>query len=181
MMNFELQEAKLILSRTPDVLDSLLTGLPDAWLSNNEGPDTWSPFDVLGHLIHGEKTDWMARAKKCLARGEEKKFESFDRFAQFEESVGKTATDLLERFRELRGANLQFIDDLEIDEEKLKSIGIHPKFGEVTLRQLLSTWAAHDLNHIVQICRVMARQYHEEVGPCKQYMRVMQDVVPYEK
>ena len=181
MMNFDLQEARAILSRTPDVLDSLLRGLPDPWLSNNEGPDTWSPFDVLGHLIHGEKTDWIARAKKCLAEGEEKKFESFDRFAQFEESVGKTTVDLLARFRELRGANLQFIDELEIDEEKLKSIGIHPKFGEVTLRQLLSTWAAHDLNHIVQICRVMARQYHDEVGPWKQYMRVMQDVVPYEK
>ena len=181
MMNFDVQEARAVLSRTPDVLDSLLRGLPDAWLSNNEGPDTWSPFDVLGHLIHGEKTDWMARAKKCLAEGEEKKFESFDRFAQFEESVGKTTVDLLARFRELRGANLQFIDELEIDEEKLKSIGIHPKFGEVTLRQLLSTWAAHDLNHIVQICRVMARQYHDEVGPWKQYMRVMQDVVPYEK
>lgn len=143
-------------------------------------PDTWTPFDVLGHLLHGEKTDWIARARKCLAEGDEKRFEPFNRFAQFEESKGKTVSQLLSEFRQARTANLKALDELQLDEEKLGSIGIHPKFGDVTLRQLLSTWVAHDFDHIIQICRVMARQYQDEVGPWKQYMRVMQPLVEYE-
>lgn len=180
-MTYNLEEAKLILGRTPDVLQVLLQDLPEPWTSSNEGGDTWSPFDVVGHLIHGEKDDWITRARKCLAEGEEKKFDSFDRLAQFKESKGKTMSQLLDEFRKARTANLSALDELEVDDAKLKSIGIHPMFGEVTLRQLLSTWVAHDLDHIIQICRVMAKQYYDEVGPWKQYMRVMQDLVPYEE
>ena len=180
-MTYDLEEAKLILGRTPEVLRTLLQDLPEPWTSNNEGGDTWSPFDVVGHLIHGEKDDWITRARKCFAEGEEKKFDSFDRLAQFEESKGKTMSQLLNAFREARTANLKALDEIEVDDEKLNSIGIHPMFGEVTLRQLLSTWVAHDLDHIIQICRVMAKQYYDEVGPWKQYMRVMQDLVPYEE
>lgn len=180
MITFSLDEAKASLGQTPDILDALLRDRPEAWTTHNEGPDTWSPFDVIGHLLHGEKADWIARARKCLAEGEEKKFVPFDRLAQFEESRGKTLDQLLSEFRQARTANLRALDSLKLDEKKLDSIGIHPKFGEVTLRQLLSTWVAHDLDHIIQICRVMAVQYKDEVGPWKQYMRVMQPLLEYE-
>jgi len=136
---------------------------------------------VLGHLIHGEKTDWIARARKCLAQGDEKKFEKFDRFAQFEESKGKTMTQLLAEFRQARVANLKSLDEMNLTEADLESVGIHPSFGEVTLKQLLSTWVAHDLDHLIQISRVMAKQYYDEVGPWMRYMRVMQPLQRYEQ
>jgi hypothetical protein len=180
MIRYNVSEAKAMLRRTPEVLRTLLQDLPESWTSNNEGGETWSPFDVLGHLIHGEKTDWIERVRRCLAEGDDRRFRPFDRFAQFDESRGKSVADLLSEFRKVRDANLKLLDELDLGEDKLDSIGIHPKFGEVTLRQLLATWVAHDLDHITQICRVMAKQYYDEVGPWRNYMRVMQPLVDYE-
>lgn len=171
-MNFSIERSLEILSRTPDSLEVLLSGLNDVWISNNEGPDTWSPYDIVGHLVHGEKTDWMERTDIILNRND-KHFRPFDRFAQFTESKGKTLTDLLKEFKQLRMNNIKTLKSLNLNEEKLNLKGIHPKFGEVTLKQLLSTWTIHDLNHISQICRVMAKQYKEATGPWIEYLPIL--------
>jgi hypothetical protein len=170
---FDLGEATAILSRTPAALDALLRGLPDGWIAAHEGGDTWSPRDVVGHLIHGERTDWMARARIILADGEARPFDPFDRFAQFTESEGRTLADLLEDFASLRAANVRDLEALALTEADLDRRGRHPALGVVTLRQLLSTWVAHDLDHIVQIARVLARQYADAVGPWRAYLRVI--------
>ncbi len=164
-MNFNLTKSIEILERTPDVLKNLLSGLSDDWVMVNEGGETWSAYDVIGHLIHGEKTDWIERIEKTLGENEDKKFKSFDRFAQFTESKGKTLQQLLTEFAELRRKNLVTLKSKNITVDKLQLKGVHPKFGEVTLEQLLSTWTVHDLTHIAQITRVMAKQYKENVGP----------------
>jgi hypothetical protein len=164
-MNFNLTKSIEILERTPDVLKTLLSGLSDDWVMVNEGGETWSAYDVIGHLIHGEKTDWIERIEKTLGENEDKKFKSFDRFAQFTESKGKTLQQLLTEFAELRRKNLVTLKSKNITVDKLQLKGVHPKFGEVTLEQLLSTWTVHDLTHIAQITRVMAKQYKENVGP----------------
>jgi uncharacterized damage-inducible protein DinB len=174
-MEFSLEKSIPVLERTPAVLESLLKGLDQDWTHQNEGGDTWSPFDVLGHLVHGEMTDWPARINIILKPGGDKTFATFDRFAQFHESKGKTLQDLLAEFRRLRKANIEMLRGKNITEDMLRLTGIHPAFGTVTLQQLLSTWTAHDLQHIGQIVRVMARQYKENVGPWVQYMRVLQD------
>lgn len=171
-MEFELTEAIAILKRTPIALRSMLLGLSDKWTHENEGGETWSSFDVVGHLIHGERTDWITRAKIIL-RDVDKNFESFDRFAQFEESRGKELTELLEEFEKLRSANLKDLIQLDISEKDFEKTGIHPEFGEVTLKELLSTWVVHDLNHIAQISRVLAKQYKQEVGPWAKYIGVL--------
>ncbi|KXK49588.1 MAG: DinB superfamily protein [Chlorobi bacterium OLB5] len=171
-MNFSIERSLEILSRTPDSLEVLLSGLNDVWISNNEGPDTWSPYDIVGHLVHGEKTDWMERTDIILNR-KDKHFRPFDRFAQFTESKGKTLNDLLKEFKQLRMNNIKTLKSLNLNEEKLNLKGIHPKFGEVTLKQLLSTWTIHDLNHISQICRVMAKQYKEAAGPWIEYLPIL--------
>lgn len=173
MMKFSLNPAVEILSRTPAALKSLLTDLPDAWITATEGAGTWSPFDIVGHLIHGERTDWIPRAKIILEYGQSRPFEPFDRFAQFRESQGKTLVELLETFRVLREQNLQILGDLKLTEKHLALKGRHPDFGTVTLRQLLATWVVHDLNHISQIVRVMARQYGDEVGPWIEYLSIL--------
>ena len=173
-MNFDFNKSLQILERTPLVLDSLLTGLSDDWIFADEGDKTWSAFDVLGHLIHGEKTDWIARLNIILDDAGDKHFKPFDRFAQFEESKGKTMTMLLEEFKTLRASNIIILKKLAITPELLNKKAIHPSFGEVTLHNLLSTWVAHDLNHIAQIVRVMAHQYQEDVGPWKEYLRILQ-------
>lgn len=173
MMKFSLNPAVEILSRTPATLKSLLTDLPDEWVTANEGTETWSPFDIVGHLIHGERTDWIPRAKIILEYGQSRSFEPFDRFAQFRESQGKTLVELLETFRVLREQNLQILGDLKLTEKHLAMKGRHPDFGTVTLRQLLATWVVHDLNHISQIVRVMARQYGDEVGPWIEYLSIL--------
>ena len=170
---FALDDAAAILTRTPATLDALLRGLPDAWMSANEGADTWSPFDVIGHLIHGERTDWVPRAKMILEHGESRTFTPFDRFAQFAESEGRTLPSLLDEFAALRQQSLRDLAALKLTEADLDRRGRHPAFGVVTLRQLLSTWVAHDLDHIVQISRVLARQYSDEVGPWRAYLRVI--------
>jgi hypothetical protein len=172
-MEFDLEKSIEILSRTPDVLDTLLAGLNEEWTSNNEGEDTWSPYDVLGHLIHGENTDWVTRMEIILSDGLEKTFKPFDRFAQFEESKGKNLSQLLEEFKSVRKRNLEILESKNITIEDLSRKGIHPVFGEVTLQQLLATWTAHDLGHIGQIVRVMAKQYATEVGPWQEYLPIL--------
>ena len=172
-MRFELQAAKEILARTPATLDTLLRGLPDSWTLGNEGPETWSPFDVVGHLIHGETTDWIPRIGHVLRHGEWGTFEPFDRFAHIEISRGKSVDELLDSFRTLRKKNLDTLDSLQLTESQLALTGQHPDFGKITLGQLLSTWVVHDLGHIGQVVRAMAHQYSTEVGPWKAYLRVL--------
>lgn len=172
-MNFNLNNCIEILSRTPAVLDSLLGGLSDEWIHNNEGEATWSPFDIVGHLIHGDKTDWIPRMKVILSDGPDKKFDPFDRFAQFEASKGKNIRQLLDEFKALRKKNIEILKSKNLDAQDLSKTGIHPEFGEVRLEQLLATWTAHDLSHLSQITRVMARQYTREVGPWKQYLPIL--------
>ncbi len=172
-MKFELNRSCEILERTPSVLNELLYGLTDEWIMSNEGPETFSPFDVVGHLIHGEKTDWVARAKIILETGQARPFEPYDRFAQFEESRGKTLGQLLDEFAALRKENVKWLQSLELKEGDLERKGMHPSLGEVTLRNLLATWVVHDLTHIAQITRVMAKQYKEEMGPWPAFFRIL--------
>ena len=164
-MNFELNKTIEVLERAPKAINALLNGLSDDWIYANEGSDTWSPFDVVGHLIHGEKTDWLVRCKIILRNDTDSKFVEFDRFAQFENSKGKSIQELLSEFQQLRTHNIDALISLNISNEQLDWEGIHPEFGAVSLRQLLSTWTVHDLGHIAQISRVMAKQYKREVGP----------------
>ncbi len=172
-MEYNSEDAIAVLSRTPKVLNVLLRGLPEPWTHNNEGDETWSPFDVLGHLIHGEETDWIERLKIILEHGTSQPFEPFDRFAQAEKSRGKTLDDLLDTFTQLRTANLATLRGLDLKPSALDLKGQHPALGPVTARQLLATWVAHDLGHIAQITRVMAKQYGGQVGPWKQYLGVL--------
>ena len=169
---FSIPRSLEILERTPAVLRALLEGLSDHWTTHNEGGDTWSPYDVVGHLVHGERADWMVRVKKCLST-DDKAFAKFDRTAMFEESKGKGLPQLLNEFEALRRKNIAELRALEVNETQLDSIGIHPTFGEVKLRQLLATWAAHDLAHITQISRVMCKQYQEAVGPWREFISVL--------
>jgi hypothetical protein len=172
-MKFELDEGIEILARTPAVICTLLSGVSESWLLGNEGPDTWSPFDVVGHLIHGEKTDWIPRVRIILAREEPAGFEPFDRFAQEKDSVGKAIDDLLDEFEGLRRSNIAVLKGFELKRRDLDLEGKHPEFGTVTLKQLLATWVVHDLGHLVQVSRAMARQYEAEVGPWRQYLGVL--------
>lgn len=172
-MEFQLDKAITILRRTPNVLNGLLLNLPDDWVLPNEGPETWSPLDIVGHLIHGDEADWIPRARIILEHGPARAFEPFDRFAQFEKSKGKTLTALLERFAELRRGNLEELNGLGITPELLTKRGRHPDLGEVTLAQLLATWTVHDLSHISQITRVMCKQYGAAVGPWKEYLPIL--------
>ena len=172
-MEFNLAKSLQILERTPKVLEALLKDISDDWIKNNEGEETWSPYHIVGHLIYGEQTDWMIRTEIILNK-EDKKFILFDRFAQFKESEGKDIVQLLSEFCELRKNNLDKLKKLNLTDNDLDKTGIHPEFGDITLRQLLSTWTIHDLTHISQITRVMAKQYKEAVGPWTKYFRVLQ-------
>ena len=172
-MAFVLDEALAVLERSPAILRAWLDGLPEAWVRTNEGPDTWSPYDVVGHLIHGEETDWVPRTLIILREGESRPFEPFDRFAFAEQSEGKSLHQLLDDFEELRRRNLHTIRDLKLTDRHLALHGVHPDFGRVTLRELLATWVAHDLSHLAQIARVMARRYDAAVGPWKRYLGVL--------
>jgi hypothetical protein len=172
-VTFDLENGVAILERTPRVLNALLTDLPDAWTSPNEGPDTWSPVDVLGHLIDGELTDWMTRLHIILAQGVNRRFEPFDRFRHIERNKGRRLADLLPEFTQLRDKNLTELRALAITPAQLQLTGEHPAFGTVTLAQLLATWVAHDLGHIAQTTRVMAKQYRDAVGPWEAYLPVL--------
>ena len=172
-MEFELTHAVDILRRTPATLNSLLRDLPEPWPVQNEGPETWSPYDVIGHLIHGEEADWIPRAKIILEYGETRAFEPFDRVAMFEASKGKSLGELLDTFAQLRAENLRELQALNLTSDLLDKRGRHPELGVVTLRQLLSTWVIHDLGHIRQIARVMSKQYRDAVGPWKAYLSIL--------
>ena len=172
-MEFQLEPATEILRRTPSTLNSLLRGLSDPWLIQNEGPDTWSPFDIVGHLIHGEETDWIPRATVILDYGEARPFQPFDRFAMFEKSRGKTIAELLDTFEQLRSNNLAELTRLQLTPAMFERRGTHPELGRVTLKQLLATWVVHDLGHIAQAARVMAKNYKIEVGPWQAYLPIL--------
>jgi len=174
-MDYKLEHAIAILQRTPATLNSLLRDLPEPWLVQNEGPETWSPYDVIGHLIHGEQTDWIPRAKIILEHGETRAFEPFDRVAMFEESKGKSIVELLDTFAELRAESLRELQALNLTSEMLEKRGRHPALGVVTLKQLLSTWVVHDLGHIGQVVRVMSKQYGAAVGPWKAYLSILEE------
>ena len=171
--DFELEGSIESLRRTPAVLHAWLSERGDHWIRSNEGPETWSPYDVLGHLIHGERTDWIPRAKHILSGDAETPFQPFDRFAQFEESQGQTLEELLDTFQRLRSENVATVECFRLTEEELGLEGTHPALGTVTLRQLLAAWVVHDLTHLAQVARVMAHQLKEEVGPWRQYLRVL--------
>ena len=172
-MTFQLPDAISVLERTPRTFHALLAGLPDSWTRANEGPETFSPFDNLAHLIHGERTDWIPRARIILAQGDDRRFEPFDRFAHVRESEGKQLTALLDEFARLRSENLDALRSWDLTEAKLALEGEHPELGPVTLRQLLAAWVVHDLGHIAQTARVMAKQYREAVGPWRKYLPVL--------
>lgn len=172
-MQHNLQDSIALLARTPATLDAFLRDLPETWTLRNEGEKTWCAFDIIGHLIHGERTDWMPRAKMILQFGESKAFEPFDRLAQERESQGKSLAQLLDEFARLRSENLNDLRALNLKPEDLAQRGRHPELGVVTLSQLLATWAAHDLTHLHQISRVMAYQYREAVGPWSAYLGVL--------
>ncbi|HEX4575392.1 MAG TPA: DinB family protein [Gemmatimonadales bacterium] len=172
-MDFDLEKSIVVLERTPSVLRSLIAGLPPDWTSPNEGPDTWSPFDVVGHLIDGEETDWMVRARIILAQGSNRRFEPFDRARHLRLNPSRPLGQLLARFEALRGANLAELRALRLGPDQLTLVGEHPDFGPVTLSQLLATWVVHDLGHLAQISRVMAKQYRDAVGPWEAYLPVL--------
>jgi len=173
-MKHDLQQTIALLARTPAALDALVRDLPEEWTSRNEGEKTWSVFDVVGHLIHGERTDWIPRAKMVLQFGESRPFERFDRWAQERESRGKSLGQLLDEFARMRAENLDQLRGMNLRQEDLEKRGNHPALGVVTLSQLIATWAAHDLTHLHQISRIMAHQYREAVGPWTKYLGVMQ-------
>ena len=172
-MKFDLSSAIEILERTPEVLSQLFGGLSPAWTQGNEGPNTWSPYDIVGHFIHGERTDWIPRMEIILSDRADKTFESFDRFAQFRDSVGKEMEELLEEFKALRMANVERMRAAGLQTADFERGGIHPELGPVKLSQLLATWVVHDLNHLAQAARVMAKQYKGEVGPWGEYLTVL--------
>jgi uncharacterized damage-inducible protein DinB len=177
-MEFDLPRSIAVLSRTPATLSSLLHGLDDGWVRATEGPETWSPYDVVGHLLHGEHTDWIPRTRIILAAGEHRRFDPYDRTAHFTESAGRSLDALLADFASVRAANLATLAEWQLSEYHLDLQGEHPAFGTVTLRQLLATWVAHDLGHLAQVSRVMAHQYREAVGPWRAYLSVLADRAP---
>ena len=174
LTEFSLADAIAVLSRTPATLNALLRGLPNVWVRGNEGKDTWNAFDIVGHLIFGERTDWMPRVGIMLENGEARPFDPFDRFAQLKESQDKSLEQLLDDFARLRRENLAALQALNLQHEDLTRRGRHPALGVVTLSELLATWTVHDLTHVHQLSRVMAHQYRDAVGPWRAYLGVLQ-------
>ena len=172
-MQFSLDKSIEILERTPYSLSVMLKDLDGDWIMNNEGPETFSPYDVLGHLIHGEKTDWRPRLTMIREHGLSRTFVPYDRFAQYRESEGKSMTELLEEFSTLRKENMIWLKSLQLTPDDFAKEGMHPVLGKVSMQQLLATWVVHDLTHIAQISRVMAKQYKEEIGPWVEFFRVL--------
>jgi hypothetical protein len=173
-MEHELENTIALISRTPATLNTLLRDLPEDWTHRNEGEDSWSAYDIVGHLIHGEKTDWLPRTRRLLEHGENIPFDKFDRLAQRRESQGKTLPQLLDEFARLRAENISALRALNLTRTDLAKRGMHQVLGSVTLSELLATWAAHDLSHLHQLSRVMAYQYRETVGPWTKFLGVMQ-------
>jgi hypothetical protein len=173
-LEYRFEDALPVLRRTPGVLDALLRDLPATWIDATEGPGTWSPFDVLGHLIHGERTDWVPRVEHILQHGDRVTFPPFDRDAMFAASRGRSLPELLDIFRAERQASLDRLASLNLSDADLSRHGRHPEFGVVTMGQHLATWVAHDLGHIAQVVRVMARQYTDTAGPWRAYLSILQ-------
>ena len=172
-MDFDLTAGVAVLRRTPDTFRALLAGLPAEWTDATEGPETWSPHAIMGHLVHTERAGWITRARVVLAQGESPRFAPLDRFAQFRESEGKTMAELLDEFARLRAESVAEVEGWRLTHAQLALEAEHPAFGPVTLRQLLATWVAHDLGHLAQTTRVMAKQYRDAVGPWRAYLPVM--------
>lgn len=172
-MDFELSTGVQVLERTPATLNQLLQGISDSWIEANEGPETWSPKDVVGHLVCGDELDWIPRARRILEHGEAVPFDPFDRFAQFERYHGWGLGALLERLASIRAENLGVLRGWNLSAEQLHHRGVHPELGVVTLEQLLATWVVHDLGHIAQITRVMSKQYSVVTGPWKKYLPIL--------
>ena len=172
-VEYRFDEAIPVLRRTPAALDAILLGLPDSWIEATEGPRTWSPFDVVGHLIHGERTDWVPRIEHILRHGDAVPFPSFDREAMFDASKGKSLSELLATFASLRAGSLARLQQLRLGDVDLSRRGRHPELGIVTLKQHLATWVAHDLDHLAQIVRVMAKRYGDTVGPWREYLSIL--------
>jgi hypothetical protein len=172
-VEFRLDDALPVLERTPAALRALLGGLPDAWTEPNEGPDTFSAADNVGHLLHGERADWIPRARIILAQGDDRTFPPFDRFAHVREREGRSVDALLDAFARARAESLATLRGWRLTERELALEGEHPAFGRVTLRQLLATWVAHDLGHVAQVSRVMAKQYRDAVGPWRAYLPIL--------
>jgi hypothetical protein len=170
-----LDEAVGLLGRMPAALDALLRGLPDAWAQANEGPDTWNASDVVGHLIHTDRTNWVPRAKHVLQHGETRPFDAFDRFGHQAAPPGQTLAQRLDEFATVRRDSLRELAALGLSRQDLDRRAQHPALGIVTLRQLLASWVTHDLDHLFQVTRVLARQYTEEVGPWREYLRIVRD------
>jgi hypothetical protein len=173
-MEHNLQQTVSLLTRTPSALQALLSGLPDEWTLQNEGENTWNVFDVVGHLIHCDRTDWLSRTKWILQFGESRPFEPLNRLGHRQEIQGKPLEQLLDEFARVRLENLDALRALNLKQEDLDRRGQHPALGVVTLSQLLAAWAAHDLTHLHQISRIMAHQYQEAVGPWAKYLGVLQ-------
>jgi len=174
-MDFELQDAIEILGRTPATLNAMLGDVPEMWLVQNEGPETWSPYDIVGHLIHGEETDWIPRARIILEHGEGRAFESFDRVAMFEKSRGESIAELLDTFAALRKESLHELNEMHLTPALLEKRGKHPELGVVTMKQLLAAWVVHDRGHVRQVVRVMAKQYRDAVGPWRAYLSILEE------
>lgn len=174
-MKFDLEKSIQVLERTPRALEQLLSGLDDTWVHYNSGPGTWSPFDVLGHLIHGEKTDWIPRMRIILEHRTNHPFPPFDRHAMLIDNKGKNLRDLLVLFKQLRAANVMALRQAKLNERRLHLRGTHPDFGQVTLKQLIAAWVVHDLNHLDQIAQTMAWQYRHQVGPWREFMGVLKE------
>ena len=172
-MEYQYEAAVEILRRTPATLTLFLRGLPEEWTTSSEGPDTWSVYDIVGHLLHGEETDWIERTRIILEHGETRPFDSFNREAMFEKYQGFSLDQLLAAFERARAQNLATLREWQITPLKLSQKGLHPALGTVTLSQLLATWVVHDLNHIGQIVEVMSRQYAEAVGPWSAYLGIL--------
>lgn len=174
-MKFNLEESMTLLKKTPKILHVFLNDLNAEWLMNNEGSETWSPYNVVGHLIYGEKTDWLIRAKIIMGNSRDKTFEPYNRFAQQNDDPNVPIEELLTQFETLRTQNLKELVALNITEKDLNRKGVHPELGDVTLENLLSAWVVHDLGHIAQISRVMAKQYKDAVGPWTAYLKIIND------
>jgi hypothetical protein len=172
-MQLKLADATQILQRTPATLTAMVAGVPEPWLKCNEGSGTWSTYDIVGHLIHGELTDWIPRVRIILDRGEAQAFEPFDRFAQFREDQSRPISALLDQFTFMRAENVAILQNLKLTCDDLSRRGTHPELGQVTLGQLISSWVVHDMSHLSQVARVTAKQYCHEVGPWRQYMSIL--------
>lgn len=172
-MKFDLERSIEVLSATPRAVRALLGDLSDEWTASTGDRDDWQPFDIVGHYIYAEEADWIPRARIILAQAGDRTFEPFDRTAQFERSEGKPLAELLDEFERARSENIETLRSWELVDEELELKGVHPEFGDVTLRELIATWVVHDLTHIRQIATVMAKRYDKAVGPWKQYLSIL--------